>query len=132
TSDTNYIVGDGNALPNSATPPDSDMSDSGSIFLVQYPTNTWYRILKPMTPVGRNTLLSFAAVAITGYNPPQNAITPLPGNRLEYGAVPTRGSYIVDVRGRIVSKVVTMQRLLPGVYYSVTLNGVMTRMVVER
>lgn len=133
TNDTNYIAGDGNALPNSQTPPDSDMSDSGSIFLVHYPDNTWYRILKPMTPVGRNTLLSFPAVWIdTSYHPGSNVITPLHGNRLEYRGVPLQGSkYLVDIRGRIMPNDRTVLKLLPGVYYSIAPDGSCQRILVS-
>jgi hypothetical protein len=80
-----------------------------------------------MTPVGRNTLLSFAAVWI---NPVVNTIVPLPGNRLDYRGIPSQGCYVVDIRGRIVSNAGTIRKLLPGIYYSVTPNGVMRRMVV--
>ena len=129
TNDTNYIVGDGNALPNSQTPPDSDMSDSGSIFLIHYPTNTWYRILKPMTPVGRGTLLSFPAVWI---NPIGDNIVPLPGNRLEYRGVPSQGRYMFDIRGRRIESIsAAAPKLTSGVYYSVDQNGVMKRIVVN-
>jgi hypothetical protein len=129
TNDNNYIVGDGNALPNGATPPNSDMQDSGSIFLIHYPTNTWYRILKPLTPVGRNTLLAFPAVWI---KPGTSAITPLHGNRLEYRGVPSQGRNMFDIRGRRIESIsAAAPKLTSGVYYSVDRNGVMKRIVVN-
>jgi hypothetical protein len=131
TNDTNYIAGDGNALPNSQTPPDSDMSDSGSIFLIHYPTNTWYRILKPMTPVGRNTLLSFSAVWIdTSYK--TGTMAPMDRNRLQYRSVPSKGSYMVDIRGRRIESIaVAAPKFTPGIYYTVDRDGVMRRIVVD-
>ena len=105
------------------------MSDSGSIFLIHYPTNTWYRILKPMTPVGRGTLLSFPAVWI---NPIGDNIVPLPGNRLEYRGVPSQGRYMFDIRGRRIESIsAAAPKLTSGVYYSVDQNGVMKRIVVN-
>jgi hypothetical protein len=130
TNDSSYIVGDGTYLPNASSPPDSNMADSGTIWLVHYPTNTWTRILRPLAPVGRNTFLGFPAVWIDK----STSVAPLPGNRLGQGhrSDPWQGnSYMVDIRGRrIVSNVQAAPKLPAGVYYAVARDGVMKRIFV--
>ena len=131
TNDSTYLACDGNALPNAATPRlICDMADSGTIWLVHYPTNTWTRILKPLTPVGRGTLLAFAAVWI---DKTMNTITPLPEQSSGIsGAFRYRTAYLVDIRGRIVSKAQTARKLVPGVYYSRSPGGMVKRIFVDR
>ena len=136
TNDTSYIVGDLSALPYNGGGKDSSAHannpDSGTIWLVHYPTNTWTRILKPMTPVGRGTLLAFPAVWICK-TCPVNTITPLHGNHLEYRGVPSKGSFMVDIRGRRIESIsAAAPKLTAGVYYTVDRDGVMKRVVVGR
>lgn len=106
-------------------------SDSGCIFLVQWPTNTWTRILTPMQPVGRATLLAFSAVWIdTSY---RAGVMQLPGIRGGARGDLFKGSgSVVDIRGRVVPNVKAARNLAPGIYYIVDLDGGMRRVVVER
>jgi|SRR5271157_3169929 hypothetical protein len=136
TNNNEYIVGS-LVMANWYITPDSlnkairsKTPDTGSVWLVHYPTNTWTRILRPLAPLSHSTLLDFPAVWIDTTS--VGTITPLHGNRLEYRGVPSQNSYIVDIKGRIVSNAGTTQKLLPGVYYTVTPSGVMTRIVVGR
>ena len=117
TNDSTYCVGDAMGQKIGA--------DSGTIWLVHYPTNTWTRILR-MDPTNR---LAFPAVWI---DKSVNTTSPLPGNRCGYRTVPSQRSSMIDIRGRIVSNAGTAQKLTPGVYYSVAADGVMKRIVVGR
>jgi hypothetical protein len=136
TNDTSYIVGDLSSLPWAPGGKDSSAHafnpDSGTIWLAHYPTNTWTCILKPMTPISRSTLLAFPAVWIDPTS--VGTIAPLRQNRLQYRGVSLEGpGYFYDIRGRrIGSNAMTKQKLYSGVYYSVTPNGVMKRIVVGR
>jgi len=106
--------------------------DTGAIWLIHYPTNTWTRILRPLSPVTHNTLLSAPAVWI---NPiPDGVISPLKGNARVAGVVSAvTARYIVDIRGRIVSRGDNaVPKLVPGIYYRITPQGTMQRMVVGR
>jgi hypothetical protein len=127
TNDNNYVAGDLDCLPYKA--PDScagsHMPDSGTIWLVHYPTNTWTMILR--LPAGQR--LAYPAVWIKG---PTSTMTPLYGNRLEYRGVPLQGNnYMVDIRGRILTNVGSVPKLIPGIYYSVTPNGQCRRIAVS-
>jgi len=116
TNDSTYIVGDAMGQKIGA--------DSGTIWLVHYPTNTWIRIL------GKDpaNLLAFPAVWI---DKSVKVLEPWRGNRLEYRGVPMRGgTYIVSIKGRIVSNSNEGLNLSPGVYYAVARDGVMKRVVV--
>ncbi|HUI91760.1 MAG TPA: hypothetical protein VLX68_05875 [Chitinivibrionales bacterium] len=137
TNDTNYIVGDLSSLPYNGGGKDSSAHannpDSGTIWLVHYPTNTWTCILKPPAPVSRTTLLAFPSVWIdTSYK--TGTITPQHGNRLQYRGIPLEGiSYYYDIRGRrIVVNARTTQKLYSGVYYTVSPDGVMKRIVIGK
>jgi hypothetical protein len=134
TNNNEYIVGS-LVMANWYITPDSlnkairsKTPDTGSVWLVHYPTNTWTRILRPLAPLSHSTLLDFPAVWIDTTS--VGTITPLHGNRLEYRGIPSQESYIVDIKGRIVSRTGTALKLPAGIYYSVTPNGVMRRMVV--
>jgi hypothetical protein len=130
TNDTSYIVGDADCLPYKA--PDScagkNMPDSGTIWLVHYPTNTWTMICH----LDGGKRLGFPAVWIdTSFK--TNTITPRHGNHLQYRGVPPDGkSYYFDIRGRIVPKTQTAQKPAPGVYYYRNPDGTMRRTVVDR
>jgi hypothetical protein len=134
TNDTGYIVGDLSALPYNGggkeSSAHSNNPDSGTIWLVHYPTNTWTCILKPVAPVGRATLLSFPAVWIdTSYHPGVQLLRPV----MEHGAVVTPGiKYFVDIKGRIVPNANRTTKLVPGLYYARTADGVMRRIVIGR
>jgi hypothetical protein len=137
TNNNQYIVGS-LVMANWYITPDSlnkairaKTPDTGSVWLVHYPTNTWTRILRPLAPLSHSTLLDFPAVWIDPSS--ENVITPLHGNRLEYRGVPLEktGNYY-DIRGRrIVSNAMTMQKLYSGVYYIVAPDGVVKRIVVN-
>jgi hypothetical protein len=137
TNNNEYIVGS-LLLANFNIKPDSlnlairkVTPDTGAIWLIHYPTNTWTRILRPLTPISHSTLLAAPAVWI---DPITSAISPLHGNRLQYRGVPLEnaGNYY-DIRGRrISSNAMTTQKLYSGVYYFVAPNGVMKRMIVGR
>lgn len=106
-------------------------TDSGCIFLVQWPTNTWTRILTPLKPVSNATLLAFSAVWIdTNY---RGGVIQLPGIHGGHRSDPFNGnSWVVDIRGRIVPNAKAAQKLVPGIYYIVDPDGVMRRVVVEQ
>ena len=80
-----------------------------------------------MTPIGRNTLLAFPAVWISG----PTAVKPSLRNRLDHG-IPLEGvGTYYDIRGRrIGSNVMPTQKLYSGVYYIITPDGVMKRIIV--
>jgi hypothetical protein len=116
TNDSTYVVGDAMGQKTGA--------DSGTIWLVHYPTNTWTRVLR----MDGAHLLAFPAVWI---DKTVNTIEPWQGSRLQYRGVPMRGSrYIVNSKGRIVSN--AKEALSGGVYYAVGGDGVMKRVVVGR
>jgi hypothetical protein len=118
TNDTTYLAGDAMGQKIGA--------DSGTIWLVHYPTNTWTRILR-MDAANR---LAFPAVWI---DKSVNTIAPLPGNRSGYRVGPSQGSrYIVDIKGRIVSNATGAPKLIQGVYYVAARDGVMKRIIVGR
>ena len=106
-------------------------TDSGCIFLVQWPTNTWTRILTPMKPVSKATLLAFSAVWIdTSY---RGGVIWLPGIRGGHRNDLFKGNRcVVDLKGRIVPNAKAAQKLVPGIYYIVDPDGVMRRVVVEQ
>jgi hypothetical protein len=117
TNDSTYIVGDAMGQKIGA--------DSGTIWLVHYPTNTWTRILR----VDAANRLAFPAVWI---DKSVSTIAPFPMNRLEYRTVPSQGNSMIDIRGRIVSNALIAQKLPSGVYYTVAPDGVMKRIMVGR
>ncbi len=138
TNNNNYIVGS-LVMANFNITPDSlnkairaHTPDTGAIWLIYYPTNTWTRILRPLAPVSHQTLLDFPAVWIDPTS--DGVISPLEGNSRTTGLVSASATryYIVDIRGRIVSKGLSMPKLIPGIYYSVTPQGAMQRMIVGR
>ena len=103
--------------------------DTGAIWLIHYPTNTWTRILRPLAPISHNTLLAAPAVWIDPTS--LGTITPLHGNRLQYRGVPSQGRYMFDIRGRRIESIsAAAPKLTAGVYYTVDPNGVMKRIVV--
>jgi hypothetical protein len=117
TNDSTYVAGDAMGQKIGA--------DSGAIFLVHYPTNTWTRILRLS-----GKLLAFPAVWI---DKTVNTTEPWRGSRPENRCVPMPGSkYIVTIKGRIVSNDKDAKKLSPGVYYAVARDGVMKRVVVGR
>jgi hypothetical protein len=138
TNNNEYIVGS-LGLANYNINPDSlnkairkVTPDTGAIWLIHYPTNTWTRILRPLAPITHSTLLGASAVWIDTI--PVGTITPLHGNRLQYRGVPLEnaGNYY-DIRGRRISlNAMTTQKLYSGVYYIVAPNGVIKRMIVGR
>jgi hypothetical protein len=136
TNNNEYIVGSlGLALYN-ITPDSLNKAirsvtpDTGAIWLIHYPTNTWTRILRPLAPISHSTLLTAPAVWI---DPNTSTISPLKGNGRTIGSVSaSTARYIVDIRGRIVSNGKSMPKLIPGIYYSVSPQGAMERMIVGR
>jgi hypothetical protein len=133
TNNNEYVVGHLASLQYITNPGKIDSSaheknpDSGTIWLVHYPTNTWTRILTPKTPVTRSTVLGNPAVWIGG----TGVITP----RQESGRVngyKEGNSRVFDIRGRIVSGGGALTKIIPGVYFRVTAQGAMKRMVVGR
>jgi hypothetical protein len=117
TNDSTYIVGDAMGQKIGA--------DSGTIWLVHYPTNTWTRILR----VDAANRLAFPAVWI---DKSVSTTMPLPMNRIEYHTAASRGNSMIDIRGRIVSNAHIAQKLPPGVYYAVAPDGIMKRIIVGR
>ena len=136
TNNNEYIVGS-LVMANWYITPDSlnkairsKTPDTGSMWLVHYPTNTWTRILRPLAPLSHSTLLDFPAVWIDPTS--VGTITPLHENRLEYRGVPSQGRYMFDIRGRRIEVIsAAAPKLTPGVYYAVDRNGIMTRFVVS-
>jgi hypothetical protein len=136
TNDTNYIAGDGDCIAygNCSLHQDScagsHMPDSGTIWLVNYPTNTWTMILH--LPSG--VRLSHPAVWICqdpSCKIPQGAVAPLPGNHLKYRGVPLQGNnYMIDTRGRFVPNAQSTSKLMPGIYFSVAPDGRCQRILV--
>jgi hypothetical protein len=131
TNDTSYIAGDGDCIAygNCALHPDScagsRMPDSGTIWLVNYHTNTWTMVLH--FPSG--VRLSHPAIWI---DPVVSANAPLQGNRLEYRGVPLQGNkYMIDIRGRFVPNAQSTSKLVPGIYYSVAPDGRCQRILVS-
>lgn len=137
TNNNEYIVGS-LGLANYNINPDSlnkairkVTPDTGAIWLIHYPTNTWTRILRPLAPISHTTLLSAPAVWIDPSS--DNVITPLHGNRLEYRGVPSQVRYMFDIRGRRIESIsAAATKLNSGVYYTVDRDGVMKRIVVGR
>ncbi|HUI92734.1 MAG TPA: hypothetical protein VLX68_10845 [Chitinivibrionales bacterium] len=135
TNDTSYIVGDGDCIAygNCSLHPDScagsRMPDSGTIWLVNYNTNTWTMILH--LPAG--VRLSHPAVWICQDASCQTGtIAPVPGNHLAYRGIPLQGNkYIVDIRGRFVPDAQSTSKLMQGVYYSVAPDGRCKRILVS-
>jgi hypothetical protein len=119
TNDSTYIAGDLMGQKVGA--------DSGSIWLVHWPTNTWTKVLG----TSKDTLLGFGSVWI---DKSVGTIAPTPGIRTVHRAAPTLDNrYMVDIRGRIVSNPASgMSKLTPGIYYTVAPGGVMRRIVVGR
>jgi hypothetical protein len=106
-------------------------SDSGCIFLVHWPTNTWTRILTPIKPVSRATLLAFSSVWIDTSD--NNGVIWLPGIPKGHRSELIKGnSSMVDIRGRIVPNAKTARNLVPGIYYFMNPDGVMRRVVVKQ
>jgi hypothetical protein len=138
TNNNEYIVGS-MVLANWYITPDSlnkairaKAADSGAIWLVHYPTNTWTRILRPLSPISHSTLLDFPAVWI---DPAVSVInSPLQSNSRVNRAVPASGiTYIVDIKGCIVARSdKVMPKLIPGIYYKISPQGAMQRMIVSR
>jgi hypothetical protein len=140
TNNNEYIVGS-MQLANYNINPDSlnkairkVTPDTGAIWLIHYPTNTWTRILRPLAPVTHSTLLNAPTVWIdTSWHGGDNVITPLHGNRLQYRSVPSQGRDIFDIRGRRIESIsAAATKLTSGVYYTVDRDGVMKRIVVGR
>jgi len=140
TNHNQYIVGS-LQMANSNISPDSlnkairaVTPDTGAIWLIHYPTNTWTRILRPLAPVSHNTLLNFPAVWIEcPNNDCTNTVEPPRLNHLENRPAMVKGPvYVFDIRGRMVSNGKTASKLIPGIYFSVTKQGAMQRMVVGR
>jgi hypothetical protein len=118
TNDSSYMAGDLMGQKVGA--------DSGSIWLVHWPSNTWTKILS----LDAAHLLAFPSVWI---DRTVNTIAPLRGNRGEHPTDPSLGiRYIVDTKGRIVSSSGTARNLSPGVYYAAVPGKVMRRIVVGR
>jgi hypothetical protein len=115
TSDSTYLAGDlyGNKVG----------ADSGTIWLVHWPSNTWTKILSL-----NGGCLAFSSVWINK----TNAIAPRSGIHALNRAVPSKGAAMVDIRGRIVSNGGMSPKLIPGVYYTVSQGGVMKRIVIGR
>lgn len=130
TNNNEYIVGDADCLPYKVSEDScagENMPDSGTIWLVHYPTNTWTMVMR----LDGGQRLAFPAVWIDQVT----GCKPSPGSsRLEYRGVPSRGSeYIIDIRGRRVAANGTdTRKLTPGIYYIVSPKGVMRRLVVGR
>ena len=108
----------------------SKTPDTGSVWLVHYPTNTWTRILRPLAPLSHSTLLDFPAVWIDPTS--VGVISPLEGNGRMTGRVSASAArYIVDIRGRRIESIsAAAPKPTAGVYFTVDPNGVMKRIVV--
>jgi hypothetical protein len=138
TNNNEYIVGS-MILANWNITPDSlnkairsKAPDTGAIWLVHYPTNTWTRILRPLSPISHSTLLDFPAVWI---DPSVSVIkSPLQSNSRVNRMVPSSGiTYVVDIKGCIVARSdKVMPKLIPGIYYKISPQGAMQRMIVSR
>jgi hypothetical protein len=132
TNNNEYIVGALGMANYNITPDSLNKAiravtpDTGAIWLVHYPTNTWTRILRPLAPISHSTLLTAPAVWIggTGVLSPQKRAGQI------QGCVPENGR-IFDLRGHVVARG-SLTKAIPGVYFSVTAQGVMKRMVVGR
>ena len=117
TNDSSYIVGDamGHRIG----------IDSGTIWLVNWPTNTWTRILR----LDAAHLLAFPAVWI---DKSSGTISPLRDSRLEFRGAPLGNGCMVDLRGHIAPGDIAAPKFLPGVYFTVAPNGAVKRIVVGR
>jgi len=135
TNDINYIVGS-LQLANYNLPADSvnirkACPDTGAIWLIHYPDNTWTRILRPLAPVSHSTLLEFPAVWIDTTS--VGVILPIKENgQLNRNFFSAKKGYVFDIRGRMISNGAVVAKLIPGVYYTITPEGMMKRMVVDR
>jgi hypothetical protein len=129
TNDTSYVVGDVECLPYTAdSMAGSHMPDSGTIWLAHYPSNTWACILRPLTPVSRNTMLAYPAVWIDK----SVGVIPQPrGSQLKCKSIPLR-NLMFDIKGRIVPESQAERKLSPGIYYYMTPGGIMKRIAVDR
>jgi hypothetical protein len=137
TNNNEYIVGS-LVMANWNITPDSlnnairsKIPDTGSVWLVHYPTNTWTRILRPLAPISHKTLLDFPAVWINPLS--VGVISPLErSGRIKGSISASAARYIVDIRGRRIESISAAmpKKLTAGVYYTVDPNGIMKRIVV--
>jgi hypothetical protein len=135
TNDNDYIVGALGMANYNITPDSLNKAiravtpDTGAIWLVHYPTNTWTRILRPLAPISHNTLLTAPAVWInTGC---LGNCSSLKRNARVNGCVPVN-CRVFDIRGRVVADADILTKAIPGVYFKVTAQGAMKRIAVGR
>jgi hypothetical protein len=131
TNHNEYIVGDADCLPYNVGGQDSsagsNMPDSGSIWLVHYPTNTWTMVMV----LDGGQRLSYPAVWIdeeVGINKPPAE------NRLEIGTDLLQNSdCLLDVRGRcVVPGGQSGKRPASGIYSIKARDGTIKRIVIEK
>ena len=129
TNDTAYIVGDLDCLPYKKGSVDSsagaNMPDSGTIWLVHYPTNTWTMIAR----LEGGKRLGYPAVWI---DKSVHSISPLRDSYMQKQRNLLKDKSMFDIRGRMVPKNQNAHKLPPGIYYLKNPEGVVKRIAVDR